>query len=253
MRKIEHFLVLTWLLTMGLVATAFVVIADSGLLQSLLDTDRSHVSVILMLMYAIGCLHSLRRTWVLSVELERVTSAERLLAADPAALRLDEAGLALAGGARVPPGVLTDYVRDVVRAQSRESAGQAEASSASSDLLEACVGRLRGAHEFGWFMIDLMLKVGFLGTLIGFIWMLSSVSEHPTIDATSMQQILRDMSHGMSIALNTTLVSLVTATLLSAPYYLLARGLDELIECVVRLTQVEILPRLPRVAGGDRA
>ena len=134
----------------------------------------------------------------------------------------------------------------VSRAQSRESAGQAEASSASSDLLEAYVGRLRGAHEFGWFMIDLMLKVGFLGTLVGFIWMLSSVSEHPTIDASSMQQILRDMSHGMGIALNTTLVSLVTATLLSAPYYLLARGLDELVECIVRLTQVEILPRLPR-------
>jgi biopolymer transport protein ExbB/TolQ len=100
----------------------------------------------------------------------------------------------------------------------------------------------------GWFVIDLMLKVGFLGTLVGFIWMLSSVSKHSVIDAQSMQLILRDMSYGMGIALNTTLISLVTATLLSAPYYLLSRGLDELIECTVRLTQVEVLPRLSRAA-----
>ena len=249
MRKIEHFLVLSWLLTMGLVVGAFVVIVDTGLLESLIASDRSRVSVVLLVMYVLGALHALRRSWVLSVELARVTRAETLLAGDGAALKLAADGLVLADGTTLPGGMLTDYVRDVVRAQSRESAGQAEASSASSDLLEAYVGRLRGAHEFGWFMIDLMLKVGFLGTLVGFIWMLSAVSEHPQIDASSMQHILRDMSHGMGIALNTTLVSLITATLLSAPYYLLARGLDELVECMVRLTQVEILPRLPRVNG----
>ena len=145
--------------------------------------------------------------------------------------------------------MLTDYVRDIVRSRATAPAAQAGATeSASGDLLEAYAGRMRGEHEFGWFMIDLMLKIGFVGTLIGFIWMLSSVSQHPVIDAGSMQQILRDMSSGMSIALNTTLVSLVTATLLSAPYYLLNRGLDELLECVVRLTQVEILPRLETAA-----
>ena len=79
--------------------------------------------------------------------------------------------------------------------------------------------------------------------------MLSSVSNHAVIDASSMQIILREMSHGMGIALNTTLVSLVTATLLSAPYYLLARGLDELVEGIVRLTEVEILPRLRQANG----
>ena len=97
-------------------------------------------------------------------------------------------------------------------------------------------------------MIDLMLKIGFLGTLIGFIWMLSSVSRHAVIDAATMQNVLKDMSYGMSIALNTTLTSLVTGTLLSAPYYLLSRGLDELVELTVRLTQVEVLPRLQQPA-----
>ena len=59
-----------------------------------------------------------------------------------------------------------------------------------------------------------------------------------------MQTILREMSFGMSTALNTTLSSLVGGILLSVPYYLLGRGLEELLETTVRLTRVEILPRL---------
>ena len=249
MRKTEHFLLLTWLITMGLITAAMVVVVDSGLLSALIATDRSYVSVILIVMYVLGAGHSLRRTWFLSVELNRVTEAERLLAENPASLTIDKTGLTIVGGSALPPGMLNNYVQDLTRAQAVLSNAPGELSAASSDLLEAAIGRLRGAHDFGWFMIDLMLKVGFLGTLIGFIWMLSSVSNHAVIDASSMQIILREMSHGMGIALNTTLVSLVTATLLSAPYYLLARGLDELVEGIVRLTEVEILPRLRQANG----
>ena len=163
-------------------------------------------------------------------------------------LRLVKTSIATAAGVTLPAGFLTAYVQDIVRTRATTAGGAHAESGASGDLLEAYAARMRGEHEFGWFMIDLMLKVGFVGTLIGFIWMLSSVSKQSVIDAASMQQILKDMSYGMSIALNTTLTSLVTATLLSAPYYLLNRGLDELLECTVRLTQVEILPRLNTAA-----
>ena len=249
MRRIEHFLVLSWLLLAGLTLFAVIVIIDTGLMHRLLAEDKSYVSGVLIAMYVIGAGHALRRSWLLSNELRQITVAERELAADGGELSLSAAGLATAGGALLPAGMLTSYVRDIVRSRASLPAANGDAGGgASGDLLEAYAGRMRGEHEFGWFMIDLMLKVGFVGTLIGFIWMLSSVSQHPVIDAGSMQQILRDMSYGMSIALNTTLTSLVTATLLSAPYYLLNRGLDELLECVVRLTQVEILPRLAVLA-----
>jgi hypothetical protein len=247
MRHIEHFLLLSWLLTIGLVGAGVIVLLDTGMLQNLVATDRSYVSLVLIAMYVIGAGHSLRRTWLLSVELGDVATAERLLAQSAGApLSLGARGIALAQGALLPGRFLTDYVRDLVRATHGAAGSRGE--GASTDLLEASAARLRGEHEFGWFVIDLMLKVGFLGTLVGFIWMLSSVSKHSVIDAQSMQLILRDMSYGMGIALNTTLISLVTATLLSAPYYLLSRGLDELIECTVRLTQVEVLPRLSRAA-----
>lgn len=249
MRRIEHFLVLAWLLLAGLTVFATVVIIDTGLMHELLANDRSYVSAILLAMYVIGAGHALYRSWLLSTELKHITSAEQTLAsAGDKPLRLVEASIATAAGAVLPAGFLTSYVHDIVRTRAKNAVGAHAEGSAGGDLLEAYAARMRGEHEFGWFMIDLMLKVGFVGTLIGFIWMLSSVSRQSVIDAASMQQILKDMSYGMSIALNTTLTSLVTATLLSAPYYLLNRGLDELLECTVKLTQVEILPRLDTAA-----
>ncbi len=245
MRRIEYFLVLVWLLFAGLTVFATVIVVDTGLMRELLVKDRSYVSAILLAMYVLGAGHALYRSWLLSCELKHITRAEQMLsAAGDQPLRLAAASIATATGATLPRGFLTAYIHDIVRTRVTTAGGAHAEAGASSDLLEAYAARWRGEHEFGWFMIDLMLKIGFVGTLIGFIWMLSSVSKQSVIDAGSMQQILRDMSYGMSIALNTTLTSLVTATLLSAPYYLLNRGLDELLECTVRLTQVEILPRL---------
>jgi hypothetical protein len=249
MRRIEHFLVLIWLLLAGLTVFATVVIVDTGLMRDLLVNDRSYVSAILLAMYVIGAGHALYHSWRLSLELKHITSAEQALTtAGDEPLRLVKTSIATAAGVTLPAGFLSAYVLDIVRTRATTAGGAHAESGASGDLLEAYAARMRGEHEFGWFMIDLMLKVGFVGTLIGFIWMLSSVSKQSVIDAASMQQILKDMSYGMSIALNTTLTSLVTATLLSAPYYLLNRGLDELLECTVRLTQVEILPRLDTAA-----
>lgn len=245
MRRTEHFLLLSWLLMTGLVAAGAWVIVDQGLLRYLIATDRSYVSLVVIAMYFIGLSHSLGRTLYLSRELNRVAEIERILdSSNSGPLRLVDRQLVTAGGAKLPCGFLSDFLADLVQARRAEPARNADASEGAADLLEAAAARIRGKHEFGWFLIDLMLKVGFLGTLIGFIWMLASVSEHAVIDAASMLNILKEMSYGMSTALNTTLSSLVGGILLSLPYYLLGRGLDELLEVTVRLTRVEILPRL---------
>ena len=245
MRKTEHFLLLTWLLTTGLVVVGAWVIVDQGLLAYLLATDRSYVSLLVIGMYLLGLGHSFLCTRDLSLELNRIAAAECVLGSGAllAPLRVVDGRLD-AGGAVLPEGFLSGYVRDLIQSRRTGSAGNTETQEAGADLLEAAALRLRSRHEFGWYLIDLMLKVGFVGTLIGFIWMLASVSQHEIIDATSMQGILKEMSFGMSTALNTTLSSLVAGILLSLPYYLLGRGTEELLETTVRLTRAEILPRL---------
>lgn len=243
MRKTEHFLLLTWMLTTGLVFVGAYVLVDQGLLSYLIATDRSYVSVVVIAMYLVGLGHSLARTWNVSCELNWTAQAELMLTSQAdTPIRLVDGGLAC-GGAVLPRGFLSAYGVDLMNTRSARHA-EVDAAEAGGDLLEAYSVKWRGENEFGWFLIDLMLKVGFLGTLVGFIWMLASVSQHAVIDASSMQTILKEMSFGMSTALNTTLSSLVGGILLSLPYYLLGRGLDELLETTVRLTRVEILPRL---------
>lgn len=245
MRKNEHFLLLTWVLTTSLVAVGAVISWELGLIQDLIETDRSRVCILLIAMYVVGLGHAFQQTRQLSRELDAAHRSEQLLAAG-GSLRLEADGVLVTGGHPLPAGFLSDYLRDLFRAKRGEGRGVDEAREKGDDILEAYAARLRGRYEFGWFMVDLMLKVGFLGTLVGFIWMLGSVSGAEVVDASSMQNILSDMSYGMSTALNATLASLVTGTLLSFPYYLLGRGLEELLESTVRVTQVEVLPRLAR-------
>ena len=68
---------------------------------------------------------------------------------------------------------------------------------------------------------DVLLRLGLLGTIIGFIMMLLPVSDIREFDSSVMQQLLATMSGGMAVALYTTLTGLITSTLLRFQYYIL--------------------------------
>ena len=64
--------------------------------------------------------------------------------------------------------------------------------------------------NIAWFITEMMLALGMIGTVIGFILMLGSSFESLNIqDTTSVKAALTDMATGMSTALYTTLVGLV--------------------------------------------
>jgi len=247
MPKTEHFLLLVWLLTFGLIAFGFVVCYDTGLLNSMVETDRSMICIVVIAMYAVGLGHSFWRTWHISCELNMVArTSEILCVKEPdTAIAVNNGSVRLVSGTILPESFVTRYVIDLFRTLKTEAETSQQVES-RADILEAYASKVRGANEFGWFLIDLMLKVGFLGTLIGFIMMLGAVSQQELLDASMMQRVLKQMSFGMSTALNTTLVSLVGGILLSVPYYLLGRGLDDLLEDTIHLTEVQIWPRLAK-------
>ena len=51
-------------------------------------------------------------------------------------------------------------------------------------ILETYIKKTVGFYEFGWFCSDVMLKLGLIGTVIGFIIMLGSLSDITTFDVT---------------------------------------------------------------------
>ncbi len=74
----------------------------------------------------------------------------------------------------------------------------------------------------GWFAADAVLKIGLLGTIIGFILMLAPIRELLNFDPASLQIAIQKMSAGMAVALYTTLSGLVANLLLRLQYQILA-------------------------------
>lgn len=79
----------------------------------------------------------------------------------------------------------------------------------------------------GWFAADAVLKLGLLGTIIGFILMLAPISKLSGYDAANLQAALGEMSAGMAVALYTTLTGLVANLLLRLQFQILSDAMQE--------------------------
>ena len=107
-------------------------------------------------------------------------------------------------------------------------------------ILDSYLKKTVGYYEFGWFCSDVMLKLGLIGTVIGFIIMLSSLSDITTFDVTLLQGVLTTMGSGMGVALYTTLSALVTGVLIAIQYYNLESGCEELFAVLNQISEVSI-------------
>ena len=83
--------------------------------------------------------------------------------------------------------------------------------------------------DIGWFVSDMLLTLGMIGTVAGFIYMLSSsFSEMDPKNVVSMQGVLAMMSAGMRTALYTTAAGLVCSLLLKLQLFNFTHHLDYL-------------------------
>ena len=93
--------------------------------------------------------------------------------------------------------------------------------------------RLYEFADNGFFVSDLILKLGIIGTVIGFIIMLSSLSAIDEMNLSKMNNLLLSMSTGMKVALYTTLTGLIGSILLSIQYNFLESKINVFINKAV--------------------
>jgi len=105
---------------------------------------------------------------------------------------------------------LAKYIMSIISLTSNNKEIEEARNSFENDLTSKL--------ETGWFVVDLLLKLGLVGTVIGFIIMLSAITEIENFDLTLMNTLLQNMSDGMKVALYTTLTGLITSILLSMQY-----------------------------------
>ncbi len=193
-------LVFRALIILGLVIFATYLVAERGLLATALRSDRSYISYVILAAYAFASAHWLYLAYALGEE-RRSFSELQAQAGDEA---LDFSGF--------QRGLLGDFLSEWQR---KGTQNHPEA------LLAAFGDRLINRHAFGHFVSDALLKLGLLGTIVGFILMLIPVGQISEFDAGLMRQLLTAMSSGMAVALYTTLTGLVTSTLLEFQYHIL--------------------------------
>jgi len=114
--------------------------------------------------------------------------------------------------------------------------GAAQHSESSSDsIVEIHADTLRAPVDLGWFLVDLAIRLGLLGTIIGFILIFTSLSSISLDGAEGLGALLVAMSGGMGTALLTTLSGLVGASFLSMQYLILGRQAEYQIALLIRL------------------
>ena len=89
-------------------------------------------------------------------------------------------------------------------------------------LINAFESEFEKKISYGVIASDIALKLGLLGTIIGFILMLRPIAELNSTSPEDLKIALASMSSGMAVALYTTLTGLIVSTLLRIQFHVLA-------------------------------
>ncbi len=192
--KKKNHLLLKASLMLSLVVFSAYLIVDLGILSLIVESDRSKISLIILSIYIFACVH----WFYLSINLDKEISS------------LDNTNS-------------QTLIRSFVDKASEEG------SYNQKNNLDLLQDELSNRHALGYLAVDILLKLGLTGTVIGFILMLLPIGEIKDFDPQILQKLLGTMSGGMAVALYTTLTGLVTSMLLKFQYFLLDSDLSHTI------------------------
>jgi hypothetical protein len=234
----EHLLLLKGLLLWAVIGVAFLAAWRYGLLQRVWHDDSTGLSVAITLVFlaiaARGSWHVLK----LSRALNHVAEVRgAIMQAPPPELDRSDRSRAL------PKGCVSEYIQTL---HTKAKIGGQRRVIDQGLLLDAFEADLRSGHELGWFVADLLLSLGLLGTVIGFILMLGPISDLDTSDQGAIRTALAAMSGGMAVALYTTLTGLIGGMLLKIQGFLLDGAVQELVRRTTQLTEIYVLPGIER-------
>ncbi|MFZ1387014.1 MAG: MotA/TolQ/ExbB proton channel family protein [Thiolinea sp.] len=202
-------LFLQWLWFFGLLLVGLALLWDNGILQFMFATDSTYLCLLMVVLFLLTCLHCGYRSWFLSRQSQALWDWQQN---NP-----DNSVL------------MSRYLSELAAIKNPQE------KQLTAELLSA---QLRGQHEVGWFITGALIKLGMLGTVIGFVMMLGSMTHLNSLDIAQVQTLMSAMTQGMKIALNTTIVGLVGSLLLGLQYLMLDRAADKLVVEAIHASEV---------------
>jgi hypothetical protein len=231
---------LLWMIFTGLSIFAAVLLWRYGFIRLMVVSDRTYISSLIAVLYIVTCFHCFWRTRAIAREAEMARRCRAILSSAGGAKALD------AGARALPAGLVTDHIRSLVTKAETQGAGPIDQTL----LLRSLADRLRGSNGFGAFVSDTLMKLGLLGTIIGFIIMLAPIAGLDAADKLAMKSSMGLMSDGMAVAMYTTLAGLVGSILVRIQYYMLDAATQRVFSDTVMLTETRVTPALERRHDG---
>ena len=229
----SHKLFLNWLLQFNLIFFFIFFAYDQGLIYKILSSDKSYITSLISVIFIFISCHCAFFTFKISKELNKAHIIKKSLLKDNVKLKIIGDNLILTSKGEISDGIVCNYFKDLIGLKKNGATSHVQ-------ILDSYVKKTIGFYEFGWFSSDVMLKLGLIGTVIGFIIMLGSLAEITTFDVTLLQGVLTTMGSGMGVALYTTLSALTTGVLIATQYYNLEAGCEELFSVLNQISEVSI-------------
>ncbi len=208
MRRDDYYPFYGWLLMIGLMVYGAFLLWDFGLFKQLISKDVTYLSSVILILFVLACAYLGFAAWRLSRQMQY--SATDYMPGNH--------GKSLA----------QEHLK-LLRWQRQQGINESET------LLARLVEKIHKGHASGWFLSDFLMRLGLIGTVIGFVMMLGTVFQLKENDVDALQQLLGTMGSGMQVALYTTLAGLGSAMLLSIQCQWLDRCADNLVSRILEL------------------
>jgi hypothetical protein len=245
----DHLPLLRWLIFTGVCVFAFVLAWHYGLVRLMVNGDKTYISIIIGVLYVLASVHCLLRTAAISRELDR---AHRVLAlvsrGGVPQLKVDGNEVVTTEGKALPRGEVTSHIRNLLLKATLQGD---ERRVDQTLLLRGLADALRGPNQLGSYAGDALMKLGLLGTIIGFIMMLAPIAGLDAGDRASVKTSMGLMSDGMAVAMYTTLTGLIGSILVQTQYYMLDKATQRLFGLATNLTEVFVVSVLERGPHGQ--
>lgn len=243
----DHLPLLRWMVFTGVTVFGFALAWHFGLIHLMLASDKTYISAIIGVLYIATCAHCFVRTAIISRELDAAQRVSALVSRGATGFRVVGQDVLTSDGARLPPGQVANHIRNLILKAGLQGRHQRLDQTL---LLRGFADSLRGPNQLGSFASDALMKLGLLGTIIGFILMLAPIAGLDSADRASVKSSMGLMSDGMAVAMYTTLSGLVGSILVQTQYYMLDEATAKLFSLATDLTEVFVVSVLEREQDG---
>ena len=197
-----------WLLMTGVILFSSYLLWDFGLIKQLVEKDVTYLSSIILILFFIITLYLGLASWQLSRQLTLTQNYHN---------------------DKNPPASWAAEHISLLNWQRQQTNNESES------LLARLIEKIHRGHVDGWFFSDVLMRLGLIGTVIGFVLMLSTVYQLKDNDIQALKQLLGTMGSGMQVALYTTLSGLGCGLLISLQCQWLDRCADSLVSKIIEL------------------